>query len=160
MTQMTKRVPTELVEHILPFNWDVRRVWEQEAAISRRPLADFEYLLDLPLWSSQPKQGLLFDVAPRVVMDFPEKSPHQTQRLHEARIEFPIDLLHHQGREWVLDGVHRIAKLSLMGVDTVSVRVHDETAIPRIIVQAEAAASNHSAAPDLKSESSVRGSED
>lgn len=132
---MTKPIPPELANHILPFNWDVRLVWQQEAEVSQRLLLEFEYLLDLPLWSSRPKMGMLFDIAPRTVMAFPEKAPHQTQRIHEARIDFPIDLLRYQGREWVLDGVHRIARLSLMGVDTIRVRIHDEAAIPRITVK-------------------------
>ena len=132
---MTKRIPPELADHILPFNWDVRLVWRQEAEVTLRLLAEFEYLLDLPLWSSRPNMGMLFDIAPRTVMTFPERVPHQTQRIHEARIEFPIDLIRYQGREWVLDGVHRIARLSLMGVDTMKVRVHEETALPRIITE-------------------------
>jgi hypothetical protein len=130
-----KRVPKELSEHILPFNWDVRRVWQQVSAITQRPIADFHYLLDLPLWSSLPQQGMLFDISPREVMAFPERSPHQTQRIHTAHIDFPIDLLHYQGRDWVLDGVHRIAKLSMMGEDTVNVRIHGEEAIPRIKIE-------------------------
>ncbi len=132
---MEKHVPAELTEHILPFNWDVRRLWELEAAVTQRPLVNFEYLLNLPLWSSRPNQGMLFDISPRVVMDFPEKSPHQTQRIHSARIDFPIDLLQYQGREWVLDGVHRIAKLSMIGEVVVNIRIHDETVIPKIIVK-------------------------
>jgi hypothetical protein len=130
-----KRIPSELTDHILPFNWDARLVWQQAAKVDQRLLAEFEYLLDLPLWSSQPKMGMLFDIAPRTVMAFPERAPHQTQRIHEARIEFPVDLIRYRGREWVLDGVHRIAKLSLMGADTIRVRVHDETIIPRITAQ-------------------------
>jgi hypothetical protein len=129
---MVKRVPSEIEEHILPFNWDVRRVWELDAAIVLRTLESFDYLLDLPLWSSRPKCGMLFDIAPREVLASPGISPHQTQRIHDSRIEFPIDLLRYQGRDWVLDGVHRLAKLIAIGEKTVRVRVHDETVIPRI----------------------------
>jgi len=132
---MAKRIPPELTDHILPFNWDVHLVWQQEADVTQRNLTEFEHLFDLPLWSSRPNMGMLFDIAPRTVMEFPERAPHQTQRIHEVRIEFPIDLIRYQGREWVLDGVHRIARLSLMGMDTIRVRVHDETVIPRIMGQ-------------------------
>jgi hypothetical protein len=30
---MEKYIPEELIEYILPFNWDVRRVWELEAKV-------------------------------------------------------------------------------------------------------------------------------
>ncbi|MBK1884650.1 hypothetical protein JIN85_19700 [Luteolibacter pohnpeiensis] len=132
---MKKYVPPELSEHILPFNWDVRRVWEQASVITQRPIADFDYLLDLPLWSSLPKQGMLFDISPREVMAYPERAPHQTLRIQNACIDFPIDLLHYQGSEWVLDGVHRIAKLWMKHEDTLNVRVHGEEIIPRIRIE-------------------------
>jgi hypothetical protein len=76
MKPMTKYVPSVLAEHILPFNWDVRKLWNLEAEISLQPRSDFDYLLDLPLWSSVPDQGMLFDISPREVIVCPERSPH------------------------------------------------------------------------------------
>jgi hypothetical protein len=129
-----KVLPDILAGHILPFDWDVRRVWTQEAEVSRWPVADLAYLLDLPLWSSVPGRGMLFDISPREVLSSPGRSPHQHLRVLQSDVAFPIDLLRHQERHWILDGVHRLAKLALMGDEFVSVRVHSEAIIPRIIV--------------------------
>jgi hypothetical protein len=132
-----KAIPAHLAEHVLPFNWDVRRVWEQTAEASVLPRVDFDYLLNLSLWSSVPSRGMLFDISPREVIAFPQKSPHQYRRILEAKIEFPIDLLSYRGRQWILDGVHRLAKLALIGGEVVSVRCHPETIISKITTQAE-----------------------
>ena len=132
-----KVIPAILADHILAFNWDVRRVWEQKAEASVLPLMDFDYLLNLPLWSSVPNQGMLFDISPREVIASPQRSPHQYRRILDADIKFPIDLISYRGRKWILDGVHRLAKLSLMGKTVVSIRLHDEAIISEIIAQAE-----------------------
>jgi len=127
-----KHLPDILANHILPFDWDVRQVWGLEKEVAVRPLAAFAYLLDLPLWSSVPNQGMLFDISPREVIDHPQRSLHQYERIVEADTDFPIDLLFYQEREWILDGTHRLAKLFLVGEKSVSVRVHSEGIIPRI----------------------------
>jgi len=127
-----KHLPDTLAAHILPFDWDVRLVWQESAEVTVRPLADFAYLLDLPLWSSIPHQGMLFDVSPREIIASPQRSPYQYERIVKADTDFPIDLLHYQEREWILDGVHRLAKLFLIEAESVKVRVHSEEIIPRI----------------------------
>ncbi len=132
-----KIIPDILADHILPFDWDVHLVWEEAAEVFPRPLTDFDYLLDLPLWSSVPNRGMLFDISPREVIAFPQRSPHQYQRVLKANIIFPIDLVHYQEREWILDGVHRLANLYLMGTDFVSVRLHSNAIIPQITARAE-----------------------
>jgi hypothetical protein len=128
-----KILPEILADHILPFDWDVHLVWEQDAEVVRWPIADLAYLLDLPLWSSVPGQGMLFDISPREVLGSRDRSPHQHLRILEADVTFPIDLLRYRERHWILDGVHRLAKLALAGKEFVSVRVHSEAIIPRIV---------------------------
>jgi len=127
-----KSLSNILTDYILPFDWDVRRVWELEREVTVRLVSDFARLLDLPLWSSVPDQGMLFDISPREVIDHPQRSPHQHERILKADTDFPIDLLFYQKREWILDGVHRLAKLHMMGVDSVRTRLHPEEIIPRI----------------------------
>ena len=131
---MPKIVPEILRDHILPFDWDVRKVWALEAEIRHIRPADFAYLLELPLWSSVPNQGLLFDISPIAVIRNPASSIYQTQRLHQVDIAYPIDILRFQGRPWVLDGVHRIAKHFILNTSSLPARFHDENIIPAISV--------------------------
>jgi hypothetical protein len=131
---MVKDVPSILVDHILPFNWNVREVWNLKAERSLQPYSDFDYLLDLPLWSSVPNQGMLFDISPREVIICPERSLYQYHRIEQVDISFPIELLIYQERQWILDGVHRLTKIFQFGAEFVPIRLHLETVIPHIKV--------------------------
>lgn len=129
---MVKSIPLDLVSHILPFNWDVRSVWSRPGSTQKIKRSELDYLLDLNLWSSVPAAGMLFDVSPCRVMANPAHFPHQYQRVQRADISFPIDMLDYQGQRWILDGVHRLAKLYLMHSEWVALRLHSEAIIDEI----------------------------
>lgn len=129
---MTKIIPPSLNNHILPFNWDVRKVWNLPTQVTRQKILNLEYLLDLPLWSSVKGCGMLFDLSPNEVIQAPLISPYHAKRLFIADISFPIDFLLHQDRTWILDGIHRLAKHKLIKNSVVEVRLHDESAILEI----------------------------
>ncbi|MCX9155649.1 hypothetical protein OPU71_05865 [Niveibacterium sp. 24ML] len=129
---MPKQVPAALEAHILPFHWDVRKVWALDSEPVAVPVSDFVYLLELPLWSSVPDQGLLFDVCPMQVIRDPRASAHQTRRLNNADLRYPIDVLLISEKRWILDGVHRIAKHFAQNHSTLLARFHDESVIPFI----------------------------
>lgn len=129
---MPKAIPEILKNHILPFNWDVRKVWAIEAEVVQVPCSEFTYLLELPLWSSVPKRGLLFNVRPIEVIRDPSVSTYQARRLDQTELEYPIDILLMQDRRWVLDGVHRIAKHFILKHSTIPIRYHNENFISEI----------------------------
>jgi hypothetical protein len=129
---MHKIVPEILRDHILPFNWDVRKVWALEADVIQVRFSEFAYLLELPLWSSVAKQGLLFDVCPMDVIRNPNISIYQTQRLQQIELQHPIDVLVARDKRWILDGVHRVAKHFILNRPTLFVRFHDESIVPAI----------------------------
>jgi hypothetical protein len=129
---MTKIIPPNLENHILPFNWDVRKVWTLPTQVTSQKILDFEYLLDLPLWSSVKGSGMLFNLSPNEVIQDPSISPYQAERISVADISFPLDFLMYQRRTWVLDGVHRLAKHKLIGNSVFEVRFHDESTVSEI----------------------------
>jgi len=129
---MNKLIPPELKRHILPFNWDVTAVWSLEAQVKSEPIQTYTYLLELPLWSSASGQGMLFDTRPMDVLNHPERFPHQTQRIQQAETGHPIEMIMYQNRKWILDGVHRIAKLYGQEATQVAVRTHTEDIVPLI----------------------------
>lgn len=129
---MSKCVPDVLAEHILPFNWDVRKVWALETPCMSIPREDIDYLLYLPLWSSIPNNGIMFDTSPMDVINDPFSYKHHHDRIEKADISHPVEMLLTNYRPWILDGVHRLAKLYIDGVELVSVRFHPESAICKI----------------------------
>ncbi|MFH1659481.1 MAG: hypothetical protein ABIG35_09220 [Pseudomonadota bacterium] len=131
---MRKPIPESLKDHILPFNWDVRKVWALKAEVQQLPCAKFAYFLELPLWSSVGNRGLLFDISQMDVIRHPGLSRYQVQRLDQCSLDFPIDVLVMHDKPWILDGVHRIAKHAILTHLTLPVRLHDESIIPAIRV--------------------------
>jgi len=131
---MAKDIPEALKRHILPFNWDVRKVWALAATTQQIPCGEFRHWMELPLWSSVPGRGLLFDTRPVDVIRDVKHSPYQTQRLYQACLDFPVDILILEDKRWILDGIHRIAKHFMLNSTTIPARFHDESVIPQIIV--------------------------
>jgi len=129
-----KYVPAGLRDVVLPFNWDVHRVWQLPCPEEIRHRQTFDYLLELPLWSSQPGSGMHFDLSPMAVIREPEYAPHQTERILKTDTAYPLEFLEYRGQCWILDGVHRLAKLYISGVERVDIRIHEEAVIPLIQV--------------------------
>lgn len=122
---MDKFIPIELKEHLLPFNWDVERLWALSEVETILPFQALEYLLKLPFWSSKPNSGMLFDVCPKDVLQNLDAYPHQKERILKAEIKYPIDLIQHEQKFYILDGLHRLAKLSQQQKPTLRARIHE-----------------------------------
>lgn len=75
---------------------------------------------------------MLFDISPRDIIESPAHCPHQYQRLQQADTSFAIDMLAYEGQHWILDSVHRLAKLHLMHSEWVALRLHSESIIDDI----------------------------
>ncbi len=120
------QIPEVLKAHILPLRWDVRRVWALEAPVVEVPRQDFDYLLELPIWSSRKGAGMLFDVVPMAVIRDPSVCPYQARRIEDADTRWPLDFLLYQGRPWILDGVHRLARHRMEGAEVIRVRFHPQ----------------------------------
>ena len=125
-------VPSELNQHILPFHWEVELVWKLKAPTQLAPRERFDYLLALPLWASQPRKGMLFDLRPLDVLADAQRAPHQHERMIACDTSYPLDFLEYRGRLWTLDGVHRLAKLYSESVTQIHYRVHDKGARSKI----------------------------
>ena len=114
-------VPDELRGVLLDFHWDVRRLHAlPDLPTARVPAADLAWHLDLPFWSAG---GKPFQVAPRRVAAEPDTYAEQYARTLAADLAHPVHATERGGRLTVLDGVHRLLKAHLTGVDTLTVRV-------------------------------------
>lgn len=125
-------IPAQLQCHILPFDWEVSQVWAVECSVRTVPRRDFDYLLELPMWSSRRGEGMLFDLTPMEVITNPDQCRWQWERVQAADMQYPLDFLCYQNRPWILDGVHRLAKAHQAGITEISIRIHDEELLPRI----------------------------
>ena len=121
---MSKDVPDHMKELVLPFDWDVRRVWALEASVEKVALQRVQFLLESPFWSHNPTRFTDFDLRPMDVLCGAIRSEYHLGRIDEADTSHPIDLIDHDARLWILDGVHRVAKLYRRGRRSVRMRRH------------------------------------
>ena len=65
-------------------------------------------------------------------MNDKEKYKEQYDRIMNADIEYPIDIMENKGKYVILDGLHRLVKCKLLGYEKVNVRIIPRTEIPNI----------------------------
>ena len=63
---------------------------------------------------------------------YKEKYKEQYDRIMNADIEYPIDIMENKGKYVILDGLHRLVKCKLLGYEKVNVRIIPRTEIPNI----------------------------
>ncbi|RXJ72845.1 hypothetical protein CS022_13400 [Veronia nyctiphanis] len=118
-----KKIPEALQGFLLPYNWDVTKVWALDAPSQQLHIDTLAFMFELPFWSSV-KGEMRFDVKPIDVLNDPSLHPHQWQRVIQADLRYPIDLIYSNNRYYILDGLHRLARLKQQGLTTVKVRIH------------------------------------
>lgn len=93
------------------------------------PLSELAWHLQLKLWRHE---GVPFALSPSDVARDPVRYGKEYERMLTADLAYPIDLMLVRGRWTVMDGVHRLLKAQLLGLDVVRVRKIPRSAIPLI----------------------------
>lgn len=126
--------PPELRAFYFDFDWDNRRVWGLDVPVETVPISDLAWHLDLPIWSTVPGQPL-FNLVTNDVLQRLDAHPRHRKRLDKVDLGFPIDVMWSEDRYVILDGVHRLAKLKMLGARRVEVRKIPRDVIPCIQVE-------------------------
>ncbi len=106
----------------LPFEWDQERLWRFAKPAHSLPMTQLEWHLDVPFWSHD---GVPFQVTPRQVAMSPGLYAAQFRRTLASDLQYPLVVIKWRGRWTILDGVHRLLKARLAGLDPISVRCVD-----------------------------------
>jgi hypothetical protein len=109
-------MPEAFRPYALDIAWDRDRLWALDLPVTEVPVADLAWQLALPWWRDGEH---FFALAPLDALDHPEHG----RRVREADLAFPLDVTPRHGRLFVLDGVHRLFKATLLGVETVQIRI-------------------------------------
>jgi len=129
-----KYLPPEMSEWYFPFNWNVKKLWELEGTIERRNIEDLEWHLDIPFWSSERGNGMMFDLRPREVLENPDKHIYHSARIKDADARYPVCITTYKEREIIIDGVHRLAKLNSGKHEIIEVKVINVKSIVDIAI--------------------------
>ncbi len=114
-------LPPELMDVILDFHWDVELLHSLDLPTTELPVAELDWQLRLPFWAWD---GQPFQVSPLQVAAEPQVYAEQYARTMAADLRYPLDVVRRpDGRITVLDGVHRLLRAHLDGLESVRVRV-------------------------------------
>jgi hypothetical protein len=107
--------PAAVVDAVPQLPWEIERLHALRLAVRPVAVADLAWLFDVPLWRDE--AGRRFRVTPNEVRRHPDRHPTQHARTRAADLDLPIHLAEHRGRWSVLDGVHRLLKADMLGVE-------------------------------------------
>lgn len=105
--ELVAMMPEALREVFPPYRWQLAKLWELHLKVEPVEIADLVWMFDLPLWQLE---GERFRVTPHQVAETPMNFRAHYQRVMDADLDFPINLVAYRGRLVVLDGVHRLLK--------------------------------------------------
>ena len=126
-----EKLPKIIKEVALDFEWDNEKVWQLKAEVEKISLSELEWQLDIPFWDTSKERYVL---TPNEVMNNPEKYAEQYKRIMNADLNYPIDIMKNRKGLWeCLDGLHRVAKAKVLGMNEVEVRKISQDQIPLIL---------------------------
>lgn len=88
-----------------------------------------EWHFDRPFWNWNNEWYVL---KPIDVINNPNKFKSEYDRIMNSDISYPIDVMENKGRLVILDGLHRLVKYKILGMDKVKVRIIPRSEIPNI----------------------------
>jgi len=113
-------VPAALRGLILDFEWSRERLWKLDLPVRAMAIEQLRWLLALPWWSYE---GVHFAISPDQVRADPGRYRVQYARTMAADLTLPLHVLVRQDRVvTMLDGVHRLLKADLAGMQLVQTK--------------------------------------
>ncbi|NTU98384.1 ParB N-terminal domain-containing protein [Candidatus Falkowbacteria bacterium] len=126
---MHEEYPQIIKEVGFDFSWDEKKVWLLNEPVSEMAISELEWHFDIPfLW----EKGK-YDLKPIEVINHPEAHTVEYERTLTADIKYPIDIMENKGRWLILDGLHRLMKAKINGIEKVHVRKIPRVRIPEIL---------------------------
>lgn len=131
MTNNDAELPDIIKQVGFDFSWDEKKVWQLDYPVEEIPISELTWHFDVPfIWS---KPDGYYDVKPSEVVNHPENHHEEYERTVQSDTSYPIDVMFWKERWLILDGLHRLMKLSIQGKEIVSVRKIPQSAIPKIL---------------------------
>lgn len=120
-------VPQIIQDVGFDFDWDNKKVWALDIPVTSMPMSDLAWHLNIPFWDSEGVDE--YNLKPSEVIAYPEKEPTHFKKIMEADLSYPIDIMENKRRWLILDGLHRLVRLNMLGMQEIKVRI-----VPREII--------------------------
>jgi len=91
------------------FRWSLDRLWALDISSEEMEISDLDWHIELPFWDYN---GGSYNLKPVDVLINPKKYPEEYNKILEADTTYPIDIMENKDKWVILDGLHRLCKLS------------------------------------------------
>lgn len=122
-------IPNTVLECGFDFDWDEKDVWKLDYQAEEISIKELEWHFEIPFWDLDNKR---YNLTPNQVIENPNKYREQYQRTIASDINYPIDIMENKGRYVILDGLHRLVKCKILGIEKVTVRIIPRSEIKNI----------------------------
>ncbi|MCR4277606.1 MAG: hypothetical protein NUV80_03280 [Candidatus Berkelbacteria bacterium] len=127
---MDRQMPAIIKEVGFDFDWDEPKVWALDLPVEGMDIKELAWHFDIPfLWT---KPNGYYDLKSSQVLDSPDQYYDEHERVANADLSHPIDIMRWRDRWLILDGLHRLMKASVMGLRKVEVHKVPQELIPKI----------------------------
>lgn len=127
---MKEELPDIIKQVGFDFDWEEEKVWRLDIPVTEMDIRELAWHFDIPFhWH----QGSAYNLTSREIMENPSEYAEEYQRTMNADLKYPIDIMENKGRWLVLDGLHRLMKASVQGMERVNVRIIPREKIPEIL---------------------------
>lgn len=117
---MQEKLPKIIEEVGFDFDWSEEKVWALDVPVTEMEIDELIWHFNIPfLWWSDD----IYNLKPSEVIESPEKYQKEYDRTMESDLSHPIDIMENKGRWLILDGLHRLMKSSILGMEKVNVRI-------------------------------------
>jgi len=128
-TTENQEIPQVIKDVGFDFDWSEEKVWALDVPESEMGMDELTWHFEIPfLWENG-----VYNLKPQDVIDNPEAHKGEYERTMRADTSHPIDIMENKGRWLILDGLHRLMKLYILGDKTVKVRIIPREKIPEIL---------------------------
>lgn len=126
---MEQEIPQIIKDVGFDFSWSEEKVWALDVPVEEMNIIELTWHFDIPfLWENG-----VYNLTSREVIEHPDEHKEEYDRTMKADPSFPIDIMENKGRWLILDGLHRLMKASILGMQTVKVRKISRDYIPDIL---------------------------
>ena len=116
---MKKDIPQIIQDVGFDFSWSEEKVWALDYPSEEMDISELTWHFDIPFhWYG----GEVYNLKSREVIENPEKYKEEYERTMKADLAHPIDIMENKARWLILDGLHRLMKASILGMEKVQVR--------------------------------------
>lgn len=102
--------------------------WTYPAGASR--VQSFAGISILPWWR---RDGTWFQVTPREFLAQPKAHPAHAERVANADLSYPLHVIRRRERWLILDGIHRLVKAEIFGLDQITLAPLDPADLAKIV---------------------------